>query len=53
MFRADQERGICSIRNCVFGVLVLDGSGERGIREGNILSGFFYVLGKIKRRENQ
>lgn len=41
------------VGGCVFRVLVLDGSGERGIREGNILSGFFYVLGKIKRRENQ
>ena len=37
----------------VFRVLSLDGFGELGIHEGNILSGFFYVLGKIKRRENQ
>ena len=41
------------VGGCVFRVLASDGSGERGIREGNILSGFFYVLGKIKRRENQ
>ena len=35
----------------VFRVLALDGFGELGIHEGNILSGFFHVLGKVKRRE--
>ena len=35
----------------VFWVLALDGFGELGIHEGNILSGFFHVLGKVKRRE--
>lgn len=34
----------------VFRVLALDGFGELGIHEGNILSGFFHVLGKVKRR---
>lgn len=38
---------------CVFRTLALDGFGESGIHEGNILSGFFYVLGKITRREDQ
>ena len=37
----------------VFRVLALDGFGELGIHEGNILSGFFHVLGKVKRRENK
>ena len=36
---------------CVFRVLALDGFGGHGIREDNILSGFFHVLGKVKRRE--
>ena len=36
----------------VFRVLSLDGFGELGIHEGNILSGFFHVLGKVKRRDN-
>ena len=35
----------------VFRVLALDGFGELGIHEGNILSGFFHVLGKVKRRK--
>ena len=35
----------------VFRVLALDGFGELGIHEGNILSGFFHVLGKVKRRQ--
>lgn len=35
----------------VFRVLALDGFGELGIHKGNILSGFFHVLGKVKRRE--
>ena len=35
----------------VFRVLALDGFGELGLHEGNILSGFFYVLGKVKRRK--
>ena len=34
----------------VFRVLALDGFGELGIHEGNILSGFFHVLGKVARR---
>ena len=33
----------------VFRVLALDGFGELGIHEGNILSGFFHVLGNVKR----
>ena len=33
----------------VFRVLALDGFGELGIHEGNILSGFFHVLGKVKK----
>ena len=37
----------------VFRVLALDGFGELGIHEGNILSGFFHVLGKVNRRENK
>ena len=37
----------------VFCVLALDGFGELGIHAGNILSGFFHVLGKVKRRENK
>lgn len=41
------------VGGCVFRVLASDGFGKLGIRESNILSGFFYVLGKIKRRENQ
>ena len=41
------------VGGCVFRVLASDGFGEPGIHEGNILRGFFYVLGKIKRRENQ
>ena len=37
----------------VFRVLALDGFGELGIHAGNILSGFFLVLGKVKRRHEQ
>ena len=33
----------------IFRGLALDGFGELGIHEGNILSGFFHVLGKVKR----
>lgn len=35
----------------VFRVLALDGFGELGIHEDNILSGFFLVLGKVRRRD--
>ena len=35
----------------VFRVLALDGFGELGIHAGNILSGFFLVLGKVRRRD--
>lgn len=35
----------------IFRVLAFDGFGELGIHEGNILSGFFHVLGKVKRRQ--
>lgn len=35
----------------VFRVLALDGFGELGIYAGNILSGFFLVLGKAKKRD--
>lgn len=37
----------------IFRVLALDGFGELGIHAGNILSGIFYVLGKVTRREEQ
>lgn len=37
--------------NHIFRVLALDGFGEPGIHKGNILSGFFHVLGKVERRE--
>lgn len=37
----------------IFRVLALDGFGELGIHEGNILSGFFYVLGKVKGGKNK
>lgn len=33
----------------IFRVLAFDGFGELGIHEGNILSGFFHVLGKVKK----
>lgn len=36
--------------NSVFRVLASDGFGEDGVYENNILSGFFYALGKVKRR---
>lgn len=35
----------------VFRVLALDGFGELGIHAGNILSGFFLVLSKVRRRD--
>ena len=35
----------------VFRVLALDGFGELGIHDDNILSGFFLVLGKVRRRD--
>lgn len=35
----------------IFRVLAFDGFGELGIHEGNILSGFFHVLGKVRRME--
>ena len=35
----------------VFRVLALDGFGELGIHEDNILSGFFLVLSKVRRRD--
>ena len=41
------------VGGCVFRALATDGFGKRGIRESNILSGFFHVLGKVKRREDQ
>ena len=47
------KKGLRSSRKCVFRVLALDGFGKLGIRESNILSGFFHVLGKVKRREDQ
>ncbi len=35
---------------CVFRVLAPDSFGESGTHEGNILSGLFYAIGKVKRR---
>lgn len=38
------------VNDYVFRVLSLDGFGELGIHEGNILSGFFHVLGKVSKK---
>lgn len=35
----------------IFRVLAFDGFGELGIHAGNILSGFFHVLSKVRRRD--